>query len=271
MFVHLHVHSEYSLLESSIKIKDLVSTAFNLRMKAVALTDKYVMSGAVEFYKEAKAMNLKPVIGCEICLTRSGRLSHLTLLVKDQTGYENLCEIVGMSYLRLINTRKTADKAQVEVPDFIPSPDLPIVEMSELRNNSKGLICLSGCSKGEIPYLLKNGRLREAQYFTLELSELFEKDFYIEIQRYGLTSSNNYKNLASENLVNFAQRNGTAVAATNNVHYLGRHDFEIYRSMAKLKMMGTKNDPTSTILENSEHRFKSECEIQGCFAIFLKQ
>ena len=91
MFVHLHVHSEYSLLESSIKIKDLVSTASNLRMKAVALTDKYVMSGAVEFYKEAKAMNLKPVIGCEICLARSGRLSHLILLVKDRSGYENLC------------------------------------------------------------------------------------------------------------------------------------------------------------------------------------
>ncbi|MBU4450921.1 MAG: DNA polymerase III subunit alpha [Actinobacteria bacterium] len=265
MFVHLHVHSEYSLLESSIKIKDLVSAASNLRMKAVALTDKYVMSGAVEFYKEAKAMNLKPVIGCEICLARSGRLSHLTLLVKDQAGYENLCEIVGMSYLRLINTRKTADKAQVEVPDFISSPDLPIVEMPELRNNSKGLICLSGCSKGELPYLLKNGRAREAEDFALELSELFEKDFYIEIQRYGLTSSNNYKNLASENLVNFAQRNGTAVAATNNVHYLGRQDFEIYRSMAKLKMMGTKNDPTSAILENSEHHFKSECEMSRMF------
>lgn len=256
MFVHLHVHSEYSLLESSIKIKDLVSTASNLRMKAVALTDKYVMSGAVEFYKEAKAMNLKPVIGCEICLARSGRLSHLTLLVKDQAGYENLCEIVGISYLRLIDARKTTDKAQVEVP---------IVEMSELRNNSKGLICLSGCSKGEIPYLLKNCRLREAEDFTLELSELFEKDFYIEIQRYGLTSSNNYKNLASENLVNFAQRNGTAVAATNNIHYLGRQDFETYRSMAKLKMMGTKNDPTSAILENSEHHFKSGCEMSRMF------
>ena len=264
MFVHLHVHSEYSLLESSIKIKDLVSTASNLRMKAVALTDKYVMSGAVEFYKEAKAMNLKPVIGCEICLARSGRLSHLTLLVKDRAGYENLCEIVGMSYLRLINTRKTADKAQVEVLT-LSLTRLPIVEMPELRNNSKGLICLSGCSKGEIPYLLKNGRLREAEDFTLELSELFEKDFYIEIQRYGLTSSNNYKNLASENLVNFAQRNGTAVAATNNVHYLGRQDFEIYRSMAKLKMMGTKNDPTSAILENSEHHFKSECEMSRMF------
>ena len=110
MFVHLHVHSEYSLLESSIKIKNLVSTASNLRMKAVALTDKYVMSGAVEFYKEARAMNLKPVIGCEICLARNGRLSHLTLLVKDQAGYENLCEIVGMSYLRLMNTRKTLKK-----------------------------------------------------------------------------------------------------------------------------------------------------------------
>src|SRR4030042_3485327 len=130
--------------------------------------------------------------------------------------------------------------------------------MPEVRNNSKGLICLSGCSKGETPYLIKNGRLREAEDFALELSELFEKDFYIEIQRYSLTSSNNYKNLASENLVNFAQRNGIAIAATNNVHYLGRQDFEIYRSMAKLKMMGIKNDPTSTILENNEHHFKSE-------------
>jgi DNA polymerase III subunit alpha len=265
MFVHLHVHSEYSLLESSIKIKDLVNTASNLRMKAVALTDKYVMSGAVEFYKEARAKNLKPVIGCEVCLARNGRLSHLTLLVKDLTGYENLCEIVGISYLKLIDTRKITDKTQAEIPGFTALPDLPVVEMLQLRNNSKGLICLSGCSKGEIPYLLKNGRLGEAEEFALELSELFKKDFYIEIQRYGLTSSNSYKNLVSENLLNFARRNGTAVAATNDVHYLCSQDFETYRSMAKLKMMGTKNDPTSAILESSEHYFKSEYEMSRMF------
>jgi DNA polymerase-3 subunit alpha len=99
MFTHLHVHSEYSLLESSIKIKDLISAVSRLGMKAVALTDKYVMNGAVEFYREAASKNIKPIIGCEICIEHNGRLSHLTLLVKDEKGYENLCRIVSRSHL----------------------------------------------------------------------------------------------------------------------------------------------------------------------------
>lgn len=98
-FSHLHVHSEYSLMESTIKIKDLVNIASINGMKAVALADKYVMSGAIEFYKEAVRNNIKPIIGCEICVRNSGVLSHLILLVENIRGYGNLCRIVSKSHL----------------------------------------------------------------------------------------------------------------------------------------------------------------------------
>jgi len=97
LFTHLHVHSHFSILESSAKVEDLVERAALLGMDALALTDKYVMGGAVQFYRLAKDAGLKPITGCEICLSDNG-LSHLTLLVKNKTGYENLCRLVGKSH-----------------------------------------------------------------------------------------------------------------------------------------------------------------------------
>ena len=252
MFTHLHVHSEYSLLESSIKIKDLISAVSRLGMKAVALTDKYVMNGAVEFYNEATSKNIKPIIGCEICIEHNGRLSHLTLLVKDEKGYENLCQIVSKSHLEAKS-------------NIIP---IPAVKLSDLKNMGKGLVCLSGCSKGEIPYLLKTKNTGEAYALADRLCELFEGDFYIEIQRYGSSASgsSSYKNLASENLINFARHANIPVVATNNVHYISKEDYLTYKSLSRLKIMGTKNDPTMKILENDEHCLKSTYEMERIFS-----
>jgi DNA polymerase III subunit alpha len=164
MFTHLHVHSEYSLLESSIKIKDLIDAACKLNMKAMALTDKYVMSGAVEFYKEAVSKNIKPVIGCEICFSHNNILSHLTLLAKDEKGYGNLCGIVSKSHLETDH-------------------HMPLVKIHDLKNMAEGLICLSGCSKSVISFMLKNQKINEAMETACMLNECFEGDFYIEIQR----------------------------------------------------------------------------------------
>ena len=270
MFTHLHVHSEFSLLESSVKIRELAEAAARLGMKSVALTDKYVMNGAVEFYKEARAQNIKPIIGCEVCLSRvylsrnpagsspvQRRLSHLTLLVKNEKGYENLCQLVSRSHIE----HKESLSAK-----FPPAKsDIPVLEIEDLKNFSEGLICLSGCSKGEISYLLKIKDIKEAAGFAGKLCEIFGQDFYIEIQRYRLTSHNSNKNLASESLVNFARKTSIPIVATNNVHYLTRDDYRIYRCLLKIKLMGTRNDPTASILENDENYLKSESEMTRMF------
>jgi DNA polymerase-3 subunit alpha len=341
MFTHLHVHSQFSLLESSVKIKELVEACAGLGMKTLALTDKYVMSGAVEFYRQAKAAGIKPITGCEVCLSRkitgnpnygcpaeypgelpgnkarvnpagqdlgengadhssnlAGRrsLSHLTLLVKNQKGYENLCRLVSRSHMRLLPCLKDvaatdkmpagihpADplsasvmKTDVRQADFhpaFPPPDnislirIPSIEMAELEKFSEGLVCLSGCSGGELSRLLRTGNKEEAQDFSRRLLEIFEDDFYIEIQRYRTAAynSNSFVNTCSELLLAFAEKMKIPVAATNNVHYLKKDDYKIYRCLSKIKLMGTKTDPLLNILENDEHYLKSYREMARLF------
>src|SRR4030043_1580478 len=162
-FSHLHVHSEYSLMESTIKIKDLVGAAVRNNMEAVALTDRYVMSGAIEFYKEAMSQNIKPIIGCEICIENNGVLSGLVILIKNSRGYENLCQAVSQSH----RERKGP---------------VPLVRISDLKKMSEGLIGLSCCGTGEISLLIKEGKIKEALRSAVDYRELFEGDFFLEIQ-----------------------------------------------------------------------------------------
>ena len=266
MFTHLHVHSQFSLLESPIRIKKLVGAAASLGMKSLALTDRYVMNGAVEFYREAKAAGIKPILGCEICLlldhspaclpaaaqyghcskgtVQHTLFSHLTLLAKDKKGYENLCQIVSKSHLEGSST---------------------VVEMKDLKKFSGGLVCLSGCSRGALLQLLRTGNKEEAKKLTGKLLEIFGKDFYVEIQRYGSSSHNSSRDSGSEILLNFAKEMCIPVVAANNVHYLSRNDFRVYRYLAKIKLMGTKYDPTTSIIDNDEHYLKSEKEMKVLF------
>ncbi len=318
MFTHLHVHSQYSLLESSVKIKELVEACAGLGMKTLALTDKYVMSGAVEFYKQAKAAGIKPITGCEICLSRkiikksasslsgltdslplsglteSRSLSHLTLLVKNQKGYENLCSLVSSSHIRSLSYLKDTLPADLPPTDILlqanilsthmPLPDasavcipsiegpsvicIPSIEMEELEKFSEGIICLSGCgSNGELSRLLRAGDKDGAEEFSRRLLEIFADDFYIEIQRYrtSVYNSNSMQGTCSELLLSFAEKMKIPVAATNNVHYLTKNDYKIYRCLSKIKLMGTKIDPLLNILENDEHYLKSYTEMARLF------
>mgnify|MGYP005850171435 CR=1 FL=1 len=292
MFTHLHVHSEFSILESSIKIRELIETVVKLGMKSVALTDKYVMSGAVEFYKKTMEQNIKPIIGCEVCLSiRYGeyqtknltlssrnssnhdqeRLSHLTLLVKNEKGYENLCQLVSKSHTENIPVENTRHyqkslylKPQKLQALYLPFK-IPVLKIEELKNFPEGLICLSGCSKGEISQLLRTKDVKEAEEFAKILYEIFGQDFYIEIQRYRLTNYNSNKNLSSENLINFARKTNIPIVATNNVHYLTRNDYSVYRYLSKIKLMGIKYDPTASTLEGDENYLKSEREMARMF------
>ena len=304
MFTHLHVHSQFSLLESSVKIKELVEASAELEMKTLALTDKYVMSGAVEFYKRAKAAGIKPITGCEVCLSRKiiknssqeRSFSHLTLLVKNQKGYENLCRLVSRSHMSSLSCLRDAMPTDVKSigihptnilstyfpqtdvlqanfastsspPIDVPSICIPSIEMGELEKFSEGIICLSGCSSGELSRLLRAGEKDEAEDFSRRLLEVFEDDFYIEIQRYRTAgyNSNSGHGTCSELLLSFAEKMKIPVVATNNVHHLKKDDYKIYRCLSKIKLMGAKTDPLLNILENDEHYLKSYREMSKLF------
>jgi DNA polymerase-3 subunit alpha len=245
-FSHLHVYSEHSLMESTISIKGLVNAAARNSMEAVALTDKYTISGAVEFYKEAIMKNIKPIIGCEIRVTRSGMTSRLVLLVKDITGYENLCQLISKSNME----------------SRTPTPS---VKISDLGKKSSGLIGLSCCRGGEISQLLGKGKtkgtLRSAEYYQ----DLFNENFFLEIQRYPKTKGILSLSLPSEILVNFALRNNIPMVATNNVHYLNRSDYPVYRCLSKIKAMGTRAEPDADFVGNDEHYLKSASEMVSLF------
>src|SRR3989304_9653136 len=245
-FSHLHVHSEYSLMESTIKIKGLVSAAARNNMKTVALTDKYVMSGAIEFYKEAISKNIKPIIGCEICVRNNRILSHLVILIRNTRGYENLCQIISKSHIE----RKGLT---------------PVVEISDLKKMDEGLIGLSCCGIGKISSLIREGKMKEALQSITDYRELFGGDFFLEIQRYPKAKGNLCASSLSEILINFAYHNNLPIVATNNVHYLNKEDYRIYKYLSKIKAMGAKNDTRIKPIGNDEHYFKSSSEMAGMF------
>jgi len=241
-FTHLNVHSEYSIMESAVKIEDLIRAASALNMKAVALTDKYMMGGAVKFYEIALSANIKPIIGCEICLSDVDGLSQMILLTKTIRGYENLCRIVSRSHL------------EKKYP-------VPSIDVSYLSKNSSGLIGLSGCPNGKITRLLKNGGRYRALKTAYRFIEIFEGDFYIEIQRVPPQKTGSYNNL-SELISNFALSNNLSPVATNNVRYIDKNSYCIYRHLYKLKSMGIKKELFSELVNSGENYFKSTEEMK---------
>ena len=245
-FTHLHVHSEYSLMESAITIENLIKTASRLNMESVALTDKYMMGGAIEFYNKALSANIKPIIGCEICLSDRDGLFHLILLAKDAVGYGNLCRIVSRSHL------------EQKFP-------IPSVDIQYLREKSGGLIGLSGCINGKIPYLLRKDSKDKALTAVSKYLDIFRGDFYIEIQRGPSSRTSSSYNNISEIIASFAVSNGLPLVASNNVHYIDPDSYDAYRYLFKLKSMGTKNDPLARIIMGRENYFKSAEQMASMF------
>ena len=234
-------------MESTIRIDDLLQAASRSNMETVALTDKYIMSGAIEFYRKAVSRNIKPIIGCEIGLAASGRIFHLVLLAKDECGYENLCRIVSRSHLE---------------KNTFP---VPAVEEQYLRKRCKGLIGLSACTSGEISFLVGKGCEKEAGKKIMDYLEIFEGDFYIEIQRYPLCRIPPSRSSLSEILIGFALKNNFPLVATNDVHYIKADDFTAYKYLYKIRSMSSKRDPVTRSITNSEHYFKSSLEMERLF------
>ena len=227
-FVHLHLHSEYSLLDGACRIADIPSRAKEAGHDAVALTDHGVMYGVIEFYKACRKEGIKPIIGCEVYVSRGSRFDksvsagegnyyHLVLLCRNMEGYKNLIALNSHGFTEGFYSKPRVDKEL-------------------LRRHSEGLIALSGCLAGEIPRLLAAGDEALAAEVAREYSEIFGKDnFYIEIQNHGLEEE---KQILLP-LVRLSQKTGIPLVATNDCHYLRRSDARIQKVLTCIQMNRT--------------------------------
>ncbi len=254
-FVHLHVHSEFSLLDGAIKIPELVERADELGFKALALTDHGAMYGAIDFYQECVEKGIKPIIGCEIYLARHSRFDksqpkgdsphHLLLLAENNEGYQNLCQIVTQSYLEGYYYKPRADKELLE-------------------KYSGGLIALSACIAGEIPReLINSGDLKKARELAREYQEIFGKEnFFLEIQDHGIKE----QKIANEGLVKIGRELKIPLVATNDIHYLNARDREAHEVLLCIQTNSTLNDEDRLTFSSDQFYLKSEKEMAKIFA-----
>lgn len=210
-FIHLHVHSEYSLLDGAARLEELVEKAAGFGMSSLALTDHGVMYGAIPFYKLCKAKGIKPIIGCEMYFTAGSRkergsrkdqpIHHLILLAKNEEGYRNLMRLCSIGHLEGFHYK-------------------PRIDWEVLERHREGLICLSACLGGEVPQHLLHGRPGEAKRAALRYKEVFGDDFYLELQDHSMPEQKRVNPL----LIELAAEIGVQLVATNDVHYLERED-----------------------------------------------
>ena len=248
-FVHLHVHSEYSLLDGAARVKDIVKKAKELDMPAVAITDHGNMYAAVKFFDECKAQGIKPIFGCEfyVCddlTVKQGKtkLNHLVLLVKNEEGYKNIC---------LLNSIAFRDGFYYK----------PRIDLKTLEKYSKGLICLSACVAGDIPLLILKGQIDEAEKLTLWFKNLFGEDFYLELQDHGL----NEQKIVNPVLIEFSKKHNIKCVITNDVHYIEKEDAEMQDVLMCVQMGKTIDDPDRMKFSNDEFYFKSYDELAKRF------
>jgi len=253
-FIHLHTHSEYSLLDSSCRIPDLLDRAAACGMDALALTDHGVMSGAVKFYRAAQKKGIKPIIGCEIYLApksrhdrtpqAGNRYYHLVLLAENEIGYRNLIAIVSRAHTEGFYYKPRADKEL-------------------LRQYRGGLIALSACESGEIPRLLMAGKEKAAEKAAREYAEIFGKgNFYIELQDHGTDRGKALK----EKLIKLARRLDLPLVATNDVHYLNPEDRLAHEVLLNIRANKTLSDPDHRTFDGEGYHFRCGDEMEELFA-----
>lgn len=251
-FVHLHVHTEYSLLDGACRISKLMDRVKELGQNAVAITDHGVMYGVIDFYKAAKKAGIKPIIGCEVYVAPRSRhdrvyeidheARHLVLLCMNETGYQNLSYMVSQGFL----------------DGFYGKPR---VDMELLRQHNEGIIALSACVAGEIPQLLLQNDYEGAKAAALELAEIFQDRFYLEIQDHGLE----VQAQANQGILRIARETGLPLVVTNDAHYLTREDSRIQDVLMCIQMQKTVDDPDRMKFETDEFYLKSEEEMRKLF------
>ena len=252
-FVHLHNHTEFSLLDGASRIKKMIAQAKQQNMPAIAITDHGVMYGVIDFYKEAHKQGIKPIIGCEVYITSTSRLDkgvgekensyHLILLAENNEGYQNLLRLVSIGHLEGFYYRPRIDK---EV----------------LRKYSAGLICLSACIAGEIPRYILEGNLEKAAKTVQEYVDIFGKDnFFLEVQNHGLPEELE----VNRNLKTLAKRFSLKRVATNDIHYVRKEDSEAQDILLCVQTGKRVNDVDRMKFPNNEFYLKSHEEMQNLF------
>ena len=257
-FVHLHLHTQFSLLDGANQIEPLVRQIKAFGQPAVAMTDHGNMFGAIEFYRKAKEAGVKPIIGCEAYMALGSRHAkkdsglahndyyHLILLARNLTGYQNLIKLVSKAYLEGFYYKPRMDK---EI----------------LKEHHEGLIALSGCLSGEIPYLIGQKDMAGAMAVAGEFQEIFGKEhFYLEVQANGL----DHQRIANAGLIEIHKQLGIPLAGTNDCHYLKKEDSRPHELMLCLQTGKTLSDPARMKFDTDQLYVKSTEELTTAFAEF---
>ena len=237
-FTHLHLHTEYSLLDGATRIEKLMEKASGLGMKNIAITDHGVMYGVVEFYKQAKAHGIKPIIGCEVYISprsyldkdpvKDKRQYHLILLAENQEGYKNLMKIVSEGFTKGFYYKPRVDK-------------------SILKKYSQGLICLSACIAGEIPSLILDGNYEKAKKTAVEYREIFgDNNYFLELQEHGIEE----QKLINEKLIEIGEEFDIPLVLTNDTHYIDKEDSKFHDILLCIQ--------TQKTVDEDRMRFPSE-------------
>jgi len=252
-FIHLHVHSQYSLLDGAIRFEEAFDLAKKYRMNALALTDHGNMFGAAEFYQMAIKHGIKPIVGCEIYVSPGSRLEkktgvgegnyHLTLLVKNETGYFNLLKLVSLAHLEGFYYKPRVDKAL-------------------LSQYNEGLIALSGCVKGEIAAHASRGEMKKALQSAEDYRRIFsDRRFFIEIQNNGVKNQSE----VNERLLEVGQQLSLPTVATNDCHYLHRKDAKAHEVLLCIQTGKTLEESDRMRFPSDEFYFKSPQEMADLF------
>ena len=252
-FVHLHLHTEFSLLDGACRIDGLMDRVKELGQTAVAITDHGVMYGCIDFYKAAKAAGIKPIIGCEVYVARRGMEDrvhgidndpyHLVLLCKDRKGYENLCMLVSEAFLHGFYGK-------------------PRVDLAMLEKYHEGLICLSACLAGAIPQYLMNEDYAAAKEYALKLSRIFGQDnFYLELQDHGIEE----QRAVNQGVLRLSRETGLPLVVTNDAHYLRKEDAEMQDVLLCVQTGRTVDDENRMRFSTDEFYLKSEEELRELF------
>lgn len=251
-FTHLHLHTEYSLLDGACRIPKLVERIKALGMTSCAITDHGVMYGCIDFYSAMKDAGIKPIIGCEVYVCRdrldksaaNREYSHLILLCENNTGYQNLMKLVSEGFLTGYYYR-------------------PRIDYNLIRQHSEGLICLSACLSGDLPKLLLQGRYDDAEAYVREMQDIFgEKNFYVEIMDHGIRE----EKIVMPRLISLAREMNVPLVATNDCHYLEEKDADAQEVLLCIQTGKTLDDANRMRMDTRQLYVKSEDEMRALFA-----
>ena len=251
-FTHLHLHTEYSLLDGACRIPKLVERIKALGMTSCAITDHGVMYGCIDFYSAMKDAGIKPIIGCEVYVCRdrldksaaNREYSHLILQCENNTGYQNLMKLVSEGFLTGYYYR-------------------PRIDYNLIRQHSEGLICLSACLSGDLPKLLLQGRYDDAEAYVREMQDIFgEKNFYVEIMDHGIRE----EKIVMPRLISLAREMNVPLVATNDCHYLEEKDADAQEVLLCIQTGKTLDDANRMRMDTRQLYVKSEDEMRTLFA-----